>query len=997
MQELNFVSFEESRARKKAHAAGEAEKVGIVRDVAAGQEFHKRGTVHGHVRTGTLEYVESDSESHLAQDTLRIPFKTCVKGLRPSALDISPSDRAITIGCAFSPSTVSNYTRSPNSAITTSRSPPTIVVTPAKNSFSPSDLPSYGSHRLGYRPASSVYSRHTNCASRIVHRNAPPVPPLPLFINTSNTYHDLRKSGATTFEEDLTPDSSRGISNSARLSKPMTAGLPTPRRSKGWWNVITSPFSARSAHASFWRSPSPTEDRVPMLCDAQSIAGSDPHAGVIFTVRATGDEELRSAPACGPRTGPYEDSRPPPTRSETAPGALGANNPSFNIYRIPSQGEAAAYYNPNRHFPSLYLEPESAGKSPENELQGWSPSDSVYVSDSRRDSLSQARDMESHPVASVDAHDPSIAATPSGVSSGQDLAQAKSLQKRITFSTPSEDELKSPGTSKPQNERSFTQTTGFSMRSPMSATPIVQDAHLARFVGPQSSFGEQRTVDVERTPVPAGPPLATATMTHTEDYRGEWSILLSDKTTAQVKHTRENSYGLGISDANRELFPEQGHVSEKPRLSTEQRTVRIVDERKPTRPWYRRFIWYLIAIAAALVVLLVVVLAVYIPRKENGMTVEASWFNTTGYPAMSIGILTVVQPNMTRIQNSCVAPSDLWTCAIPGVEETSLPNFRLEITFRKGTLPKNETAQSATNSSRLVRRGDHSASPSVPSEDDQIFLGRSTDNSSAPYNGEETPFYVSLLDAAALQASSGVSKRDSDYAYPYPSSHSKSSNATTNSAEDIPPPNVKSNGQPADEVLYPLVTAQPLRLFNRGDDTEHYGFYTYFDRSTYISGNPGSSTTNSTDITSNVLLANASAVCTFSETRLLVQIWTGRGVISPLSPSNNTVLAANSTANDMTAPGSFPYPVTFKLDRHGGVSDKKGVYCYGIADSKVISDGKLWIEEDRAAGGTGMVNPAEVPGSNSTSTQKRDNDSDESSTGGIDGGDGGCSCQWQNW
>lgn len=989
MQGLSFVSFEQSKARKKAHAAGKDEAVVAATGVELGETVHRRGTIHGHVRTGTLEFVGPGPEVQQAQDTLKLPSSTRVKGIRPSPLDISPCDRAITIGCAFSPSTVSDYTKSPHSAVTGSRSPPTIVVTPAKNKFSPSDLTHDDPyHRPGYRPASSVYSRYTNCALRTVDQNAPPVPPLPLSINTSHACDHARRSVGTTFEEDRTPARSDSAGHSARHSKPLTPGLPTPRRSKGWWNIITSPFSARSAHRAFWRSPPLIEDSIPVLDDAEAMARTDPHAGVIFTVRAADDQALRTAPASGPQYKIYEDYRPFPTRADTAPGALDANMPSVNIYRIPSQGQAAAYYDPDRHFPSPCLESKFLSESPENDLRGWSPSHSVYLAEHHNDTLVQRPNGVDSRQAENDRTSEQL--------SRKGSSQAESTP-AICFSTPSEDELKMVAFPKSQNDRSFVQTPGFSSRSPMSATPVVQDAHLARFVGPQSSFGEQKRVEVERTSVPAGPPLAGATMAHSEDYRGEWSVLLSEKTAIQVKHTRENSYGLGISDGDRELYPEPHQVSEKSvgHCYFEQRTIRTVDEQKPHRPWYRRFFWSLVAVACALLVLFVVILAVFIPRKRNDMAVNATWFNTTGFPDLSIGIMTVIQPTRTHMQSSCVAPSDLWTCAVPGLGETSVPDFRLEIRFREGQMAKNETP-SDTNS-RLVRKDLYSASPPVPSEDDQNFMGRTSDNASLPYNGEETPFYISLLDAAALQTVLTSQKRDSNYTYPYPSSKTTASNASTKAAEEIPSPNVRANGQPADEVMYPLVTSQPLRLFNRGGQTEHYGFYTYYDRTMLISGVPDPSTTNSTNITSNVALVNASAICTWSQTRLLVQIWTKKGVQNPLSVTNGTILAGNSTANDMSAPGSFPYPVTFKVDRHGGISDRKGVYCYGIDDSRLIRDGKLWVEEDRAAGGSALINPAQIPGSVPTSASKRDENSNENSRGGIDGGSGGCSCEWQNW
>jgi hypothetical protein len=117
------------------------------------------------------------------------------------------------------------------------------------------------------------------------------------------------------------------------------------------------------------------------------------------------------------------------------------------------------------------------------------------------------------------------------------------------------------------------------------------------------------------------------------------------------------------------------------------------------------------------------------------------------------------------------------------------------------------------------------------------------------------------------------------------------------------------------------------------------------------------------------------------------------------SPSNATLIStstssatSSSSANDFTRPGSVPYPVTIKLDRHGGYAPSKMVYCYGMdGNQKIVpSDVKLQLE-DRASGGT-TINPASgifnltgqgVP--------------DTNITGPVDGGTGGCSCEWTNW
>ncbi len=97
----------------------------------------------------------------------------------------------------------------------------------------------------------------------------------------------------------------------------------------------------------------------------------------------------------------------------------------------------------------------------------------------------------------------------------------------------------------------------------------------------------------------------------------------------------------------------------------------------------------------------------------------------------------------------------------------------------------------------------------------------------------------------------------------------------------------------------------------------------------------------------------------------------------------------------MAGSGSFPYHVTVTLDRHGGQAREKGVYCYGLdGDGKVVESVRTWVDEERGFGG-GIVNAAIVPGSgNGTALGKRD--SEGHGYGGVDGGEGGCSCQWRS-
>ena len=139
-----------------------------------------------------------------------------------------------------------------------------------------------------------------------------------------------------------------------------------------------------------------------------------------------------------------------------------------------------------------------------------------------------------------------------------------------------------------------------------------------------------------------------------------------------------------------------------------------------------------------------------------------------------------------------------------------------------------------------------------------------------------------------------------------------------------------------------------------------------------------------------------------------MQIWTNPTFRGQLLPSSNGTGSSSSrpandreggqqdqrksSATDFNRPGSFPYPVTVILDRHGGDGSKKGVYCYGMdGQEKIVVGEKKLVAELRDAGGT-LINAAPGIFSNAAG-----NDGFDVNAGGIDGGTGGCGCEWRNW
>lgn len=455
------------------------------------------------------------------------------------------------------------------------------------------------------------------------------------------------------------------------------------------------------------------------------------------------------------------------------------------------------------------------------------------------------------------------------------------------------------------------------------------------------------------------------------------------------------------------------------------------------KPMSKRKKWMLIALALGLLLMVVLIMALAMTLTRKGgpgqmVPVQTAWLNMTGYPPIPTGISTIVQPKPVSEVSGCIVPSTLWNCDLPKEEQQSFsigaadqPNFRVEIIFLNGT---NSVTANASSVNRRSHGANHkrsygrivnsvsagsfirhsllqarnalsnnlySPSPSSPSEEEQTFLGNTTDNNTVPFNGEYTPFIMSFLSPAKLP--SRLLKRSS--------STDNTTDPFPNLANSIPPPEINPNGTAAAAVFLPYPSAQPLRLYNRGQSTEHYGFYTYFSKSIFlkstapIDGISNSTSSDPDDEDGGAEEDAASVRCTWAQTRFLVQIWTNKGFVasSQASDSNATISSSNSTnlttssANDFQAPGSFPYPVTITLDRHGGDINTKMLYCYGIDDEEKPIPSQKKIElENRSFGGT-LVNPTLGPFGDVNVTLV------DGGPGGIDGGSGGCGCRWKNF
>ena len=873
--------------------------------------------------------------------------------------EISPWDRPIPIGITVPTDSVSDFSPyqgprqrsgSDNTLVT-----PSIVVTPAmpmQSVWSP-DTPYTESD---YTP--SIYSRNT-LNTQTMDRDVPPVPALPLgMIGVADTvtnikhapdspthnrndtadsnetafeeYNDAQRkdrvmSSDTFFEEYEAPLHEKTIERSLVVD---TSLLPTPRRSQGWWNVITTPFVTTPLTA----------------------------------------------------TWPNEEQRTPKTP---------------DVPTLPAQ------YNLNKATPTSF---------PAN---SWTTMEKSHHTDSRPTDKELPSTIVPVPVSDrlTSRHTPPAMAKEVSVPEANNVTAAQNKYQQAA-ATP---------------DRSVA-----SPQSAMSATPVVSTAAMATVLMPRQVEGLPQPININ---------------IELQDRRPDVTIQsfnASSQPTMQQSHTSwpaPRLEGIG-SYASRSNSPspnpptfappptvaqkssrfscDHGSRSSSPASTPDlkrQKNHRKVFDMKALLPCLKRkqqgkpemkkkekkkrvcFFW-----CCGCCLFLVVLLAILIPiivvfsRKKNDTTTTTpvmtqpgsestsltpGWLNLTNYPPIPTGVLTIAQPEAVEEQSGCVAPTTLWSCALPKELQESVkpnkpdqPNFIIEITYENigaATLSRTRTSKRAANAvsvgafirSRLLHaRSVPSPSPAPPNADDMVFLGKTTDGNSAPFDGEETPLFVSFKDPKAT-ASRLAKRAGSD---------------PTNITAAIPAPMLNSDGTAAPANLLPVSSMQPLRLYNRGKDDEHYGFYTYYDRSIFLKqingtnrgGNPADTDGGSTE-------EAATLRCTFSETRFLVQLWTRSESSKPLLQGST-----QGDPSDLKRPGTFPYPVTVTIDRHGGNAAKKNLYCYEMESDGTIKDdasSRSFQFEDRGFGGN-LVN----------GTQGRPN-----VTGPIDGGSGGCSCKYQNW
>jgi hypothetical protein len=981
--------------------------------------------------------------------------------------DLSPNDRPIVIGISIPSSDISVHSVSPQTAVSETTNPvhnyqrrphvnhtpdtPTIIITPAQetSAWSPLDTQSMSSDYEVYK-SSSQSSRHYTA------NDAPPVPQMPNSYlenerqrvaaqksyfspdsddvttwgddeDTHASPRSRRISTYTVFEEDDSPvmtRTGRAVSISRADKHASISTVATRRRSKGWWNYITTPFLTRSNTFATRELEHDQAPAVPDLAIAVAKAQVAERDGVKWekqfspltpkTSTTVVSDQWWDIDAKKSEQSPVvRDTRHkvqtstgtlPIVLSETA--GFGAASTSSLVSLDTDQlsrentsssfGHTGESDSVEREVPILAEAPRTRSMRSNN----------PYV----QPSLSALSEVSrpSQPLSREAAELPHSAPAP-----------ASALTPGQTFYSPS---VGGPPPYSASNRVKYKAilppSHNADVQYPVSPGPISPGLQQAMSSGGAIPMSEVPLSPQARRPINlnSGYPVLVARQIEVPVSGEHYGVPPTKASKKAEKKRRRHEKEEAIAHRAGGFWRGRGCVPSRGCYG------RKGAEGRKRRRWYLCLIIFFLCL-----IILIIALATTLHRKSNTVTQPSQWLNLTGFPPIFLGLSTVMAPVNVEANTGCVFPATKWSCDLPKELQPSTapnqpdqPNFFLYLQWDNSSAA-NATFANVTGNKNLITRAAGSPvsagqfmkhlllkareivtftpNPAPPTFAEEFFLGNTTDGIvSSNKAGEPTPFYISFL--SSLNAStSSVKKRHplSSAEDQLISGHEevldeRDSNPFPNISQIIPSPALNSDGTaaPANLLPSPLPLQQPIRLYDRGLPTEHYGFYSYFDRSIYLKSLTNLNETNlqngevPDDLNGGATEAEANFRCTWTETRFLVQMWTRMGSTSRL---NNVTSSSSSSAAELLQPGSFPYPVTVTIDRHGGVPATKMLYCYSMNDREgiVAGTGQV-IGENRAFGGT-PINPAPTVFFNSSTT----------TAGGFDGGTGGCACAWTNF
>jgi hypothetical protein len=697
-----------------------------------------------------------------------------------------------------------------------------------------------------------------------------------------------------------------------------SANTTTSHRSQGWWNVITTPFENNRMSRGMGGSSQPTGNAPAVPAIPPQYAGSS--LGVFRNTGLSINSNVSSTLSPGDREVPILFAGSPLGNASSLNAVVHAP--------VPEEPEHAQYgsFDSNRSGPEQMASPQDLYTGNQKlapvVVNIHMPSAQMYSQDHTR-SGEQSNHLQVPQVTVVhgeQSEEISTDALDEADSGNNSMRRSfhNTITKTVRLITPRSSRAVAPGiSSPPANRGRITQSNVF-------------------FNAPPKSY-------------PKSPTASSFTLSQEPKKKSLFSFF---KRKSVDEEDIEMPYYVGYA---------KGEDDEEDLTTNDQKKDQKKKEKKQKKKSSKRrmcCICCCIVLAILLALLaLIIGLAVGLTHKHQS---SVTWLNVTGFPGVPVGELTISRPNLTSQYSGCTVPQSMWSCDVPpeqqqGIKpnDPSQPNMVLSIYYSKPSSPT------------------PTPSPAPPSQQEEAFLGNTTDGNVAPFEGVNTPFFITFQSSQS-NATSAKSKRQLA---------ATTTGGIPDIATAIPKPSVNPDGTTLPANLLPFPVDQPLRLFNKGLANEYFGFYTFFDRNIYmksITPDPNAAPVPA-DANGGSTQQGANFLCTWSQTRYLVQIWTRM---------NSTLLSKQ----DGGRPGTFPYPVTVTLDRHGGVDTIKGSYCWGLQDNGQLNlTYHKFQPENRTANGN-IVNPSLGPFASGLNVT-----TESGGPGGTDGGTGGCHCKWQNF
>ncbi|KAI1142728.1 hypothetical protein F5Y05DRAFT_128773 [Hypoxylon sp. FL0543] len=860
--------------------------------------------------------------------------------------DLSPMARPIVIGIEVPSDNVSDHQVSPHTAVietptdlqgfppkpaTASSNPTTLTPHQLRSVWSPDTEASESPYQVS-RTASSVYSQPSIYGRPMVDADAPPVPALPPTIKSEKQTFliddfddDDIGTPCTLFEEDGSPTMNRkSVKPKAAVVSPESAGS----RSHGWWDHVTTPFLQQS---------NPSKQQAQETGSSHSPQQWNP-----FKKQVQQEGPLATPPSAVPQewwAGTNEKgglSQPNPSSQQEKEMA---SSPS------PPAGIPYEWWNGNREKEGT---PQNApGLASNTPVTQQTATRSVATSS--RPSTPARTETQSEKARILLEENRRPSEEPPPYSPPKQVSQVKYgviLPPTVVINS---QRVPSPGPVTPGLPGTMTSQGAINMAEiPLSpATPRPVPSAVLPDRAPGSYMPGDHFYEVH----------GQANRTERQRRRHEKEEVIARKA--------------GGFWRGRGCLPKDGCFGRPGR-----------EGRK------RRRIWCGVISGIIAAIILAVVLAVVLtrrPRPEES-PVPSIWLNLTDFPPMPTGVLTVSGPDNSVARNGCLVETadTAWSCSLPKEAHDSVaphapnqPEFIFQIQYDNNTRALWNVTEGNQASKTFLADSGFTPNPQPPSIAEIGFLGNTTDHIQADNKaGEPTPFFISVLtDINKTVGPNMLSRRQGP------------NNAIGAEGQDgfnltdmLPPPALNGDGTGAPAQLFPHAVQQPIRLFDRGLPTEHYGFYNYFDKTIYM---VDTVKVNAADQDGGSPLASAKSLVTFAQTRFLVQIWTRMENTTQLLGDGGVAVPWTNGTSAANTPGTMPYPVTVTEDMHGGDKNKKIDYRYGVLSNQAINttDAQLIIT-NRAFAGT-LINYM--------------NKNPNLSLGGIDGGTGGCKCEWINF